>query len=112
MELLEARVALTPWLALLMTWLDDADTSGTRAGARHHAINHNSFVVAQAETQSRRRQRVQAGLNRRIGNQFEKEFQMVTVKRQDGEGRACVSPPPAIGGRRRNCQAIIGFSLV
>jgi hypothetical protein len=51
MELLEARVALTPWLALLMTWLDDADTSGTRAGARHHAINHNSFVVAQAETQ-------------------------------------------------------------
>jgi hypothetical protein len=50
MELLDARVALTPWLALLMTWLDDADTCGTRAGARHHAINHNSFVVAQAET--------------------------------------------------------------
>lgn len=50
-NLLEVRMALTPSLAVLMTWMDRADAPSPVRGRKHHAANLNSFVVAQAEKQ-------------------------------------------------------------
>jgi len=52
LNILEARVALSPRLALLMTWVDDPDPQAPIvAGARQHAQNLNAFTVKNAERQ-------------------------------------------------------------
>lgn len=52
MNILEARVALSPRLAVLMTWADDPDPQApVVAGVKHHARNLNAFTVENAERQ-------------------------------------------------------------
>jgi hypothetical protein len=48
-EMVEVRFAVSPRLALLMTWLNEDDRTEPRVAAAHHDRNLNAFVMAQAE---------------------------------------------------------------
>jgi hypothetical protein len=50
-ETLEIRVPVSPFLAIVMTWLDDEDQPEVVRGTRELAANLNAFTVAQAERQ-------------------------------------------------------------
>lgn len=52
MECLEIRVPVSPNLAILMTWIDEADDDPNRVhGSRHHAASLNAFTIAEADRQ-------------------------------------------------------------
>lgn len=50
-ETLEAFVALSPSLLLLMTWLAEADREDIAAGSGRHAATANAFTIANADQQ-------------------------------------------------------------
>jgi hypothetical protein len=51
LNFLEARVPISPTLALLMTWQDQPDTPDIVAGSEEIAANINAFTIANADPQ-------------------------------------------------------------
>ncbi len=49
MNQLEIRVAVTPWHALVLTWMPGPDPTNAMTGKPHHARALNAAVIAQAE---------------------------------------------------------------
>jgi hypothetical protein len=51
LETSEYRLALSPWLLLLMTWLDDHGPEPVSKLDIRHVRNHNAVVISQADVQ-------------------------------------------------------------